>query len=462
MKGVTVFEYSNKDGQKYYGYRFEKAPVDGKRKWESVRAGCKKKSEALIQGNNAYNEYINKGYVTKVSTQSVADFLETWVQQVDVKEVTKEGYRKKIRLYINPTVISEPSAKIQRTLGAARLCDVTRDDLDKVIRQQYNQGRSYNTLTGIRGVLSKSFTWALQRRWIKECPAIALEIPVNLDPEKPTRADPHIYIPIDKFEMIIQRFPYGSSNHVTLMLGYKCGLRLGEAYGLTWDDIDLENKLLYINRQVQWCKDETNKKVVQKGKGAGRYKRGAGYWYFIEPKYKSYRVIDLDDELVELLKKYKADQQTQKETYGNIRYAYFIDRPLTYGGINPAYLQRKNMIYETKPDGKTEGNSMAEQYRAEGKYEVDFVLIRENGEYINPRTMLHTSSVVHHELEYPEFDFHSLRHTHATMLMENEVMPIFIQRRLGHKNLEVTMNIYANHMTKKVREMGTQALNKIY
>ena len=100
MKGVTVFEYSNKDGQKYYGYRFEKAPVDGKRKWESVRAGCKKKSEALIQGNNAYNEYINKGYVTKVSTQSVADFLETWVQQVDVKEVTKEGYRKKIRLYI--------------------------------------------------------------------------------------------------------------------------------------------------------------------------------------------------------------------------------------------------------------------------------------------------------------------------------------------------------------------------
>lgn len=50
---------------------------------------------------------------------------------------------------------------------------------------------------------------------------------------------------------IIERFPEGHPSHLALMLGYYCGLRLGEVYGLTWDCVDFENKTITINKQMQ-------------------------------------------------------------------------------------------------------------------------------------------------------------------------------------------------------------------
>ena len=57
----------------------------------------------------------------------------------------------------------------------------------------------------------------------------------------------------------------------------KGGLRLGEAFGVTWDDIDFDVGTLKVNQQVQW--DEKVK-----------------IWYFSDPKYNSYRTITPDHE----------------------------------------------------------------------------------------------------------------------------------------------------------------------
>ena len=46
-------------------------------------------------------------------------------------------------------------------------------------------------------------------------------------------------------------------NHVALMIGYKYGLYIDEVYSLMWEDIDFENKLLHVNCQVRWEKDES-------------------------------------------------------------------------------------------------------------------------------------------------------------------------------------------------------------
>ena len=54
-----------------------------------------------------------------------------------------------------------------------------------------------------------------------------------------------------EWENIILRFPEGHSCHIPLMLGYHCGLRLGEAFALTWDDINFDNNTISINKQVQ-------------------------------------------------------------------------------------------------------------------------------------------------------------------------------------------------------------------
>ncbi len=48
------------------------------------------------------------------------------------------------------------------------------------------------------------------------------------------------------------------------------------------------------------------------------------------------------------------------------------------------------------------------------------------------------------------FNFHSLRHTHATMLLEDGVKPKIVQQRLGHSRISTTMDKYI-HVTEKMR-----------
>ena len=55
---------------------------------------------------------------------------------------------------------------------------------------------------------------------------------------------------------------------------------------------------------------------------------------------------------------------------------------------------------------------------------------------------------------------HTLRHTHASLLMEQGISIDIISRRLGHENSEITREIYL-HVTKKLKEKENQQLARI-
>ena len=48
--------------------------------------------------------------------------------------------------------------------------------------------------------------------------------------------------------------------------------------------------------------------------------------------------------------------------------------------------------------------------------------------------------------------FHDLRHTHATMLLEMNVNPKIVSERLGHSNIGITMNLYSHLMPNTQRD----------
>lgn len=430
MRDVHVRQRKNAKGEfTSWEYRFEIAPVNGERKYQT-KASFRTKGEAKKAGREALLRYENIGEAVIPSEMSFADFLDYWMEndcKLDLKPSTIRGYEKIIRLYIKPV------------LGAYRLKSIKKDDLQRLIIEKYKQGFSYNTLSSVKGLLTKSMGYAVDNHYLVISPAHRLKIPKTMETDVPTRCDPHVYIPQNRIAEIFERFPVGTPNHVQLMLGYKCGLRLGEAFGLCWEDIDLENKTIFIHRQVQWQQDKSRTAEEKKTKN-GSVDCGNGYWYFADPKYKSVRKIEIDDALVELLRNEKQEQERAKEFYGS-KYIY--------------YYEDERQRISTTPSNKPVN------FVAVRKAEVLSGQAQMPGSFISPRTMQYTSSVIHHKLNYAEFDFHSLRHTHATMLAENGAPPKYVQKRLGHAKIDVTLNIY-QHLTASLREQGAAVLNEMF
>lgn len=166
------------------------------------------------------------------------------------------------------------------------------------------------------------------------------------------------------------------------------------------NDIDYENGVLHLKHQLQFIN---------------------GFWTLKPPKYGSARDIDLNSKMLSLLISEKEKQDANKEKYG----IYYKQLKVNNKG---------QLNYE------------------EGK-NIRLATMRENGEFLSPRIMQHVGRVIHYEegIEYKEYDFHSLRHTHTTFLLANGADIKYVQKRLGHKNIRVTLDIYYQ-LTDEIRE----------
>jgi len=94
---------------------------------------------------------------------------------------------------------------------------------------------------------------------------------------------------------------------------------------------------------------------------------------------------------------------------------------------------------------------------------VKLICINENGEYTSTDSFKYCSRIIHKELLLA-FDYHSLRHTHATLLIEAGANVKNVQTRLGHTNIQTTLQTYV-HDTEKMAndsvEIFERAVNKI-
>ena len=395
-----------RDGK--WQYRFEGPKIDGKRK-QIVKGGFSTREEAFAAKLKAMAEFEATGEVFKPSEISVSDFMDKWYKDECVnkkKKTTLNNYEKIIRLDIKPEI------------GKYKLRTISHSTLQKLIDKLASEGRSRNTISVISGVLTSSFNYAVEPlHYIQKNPMEHVKLPSKrAEGNIALNTKSRVYIDEKRMNEILARFPKGSSAYIPLLLGYRCGLRLGEAYALTWDDIDFENKTLSVNKQVQW-QSNGNK---------------SGYWYFSTPKYDSNRIIQIDDAFLKILKNEKETQERKVKAYLDTEYTFY-------------YEEKGTRIISTNDKGK----------------KINFVCKREDGTYIQPRTMQHTSSVIHNQLGFPEFDFHSLRHTRCTMLLDNGADPKYVQTRLGHKSVQITLDIY-QHLTQKTKKTCDSILNNIY
>lgn len=400
---------ARKRGNKWE-YRIELARVKGKRNQKS-KGGFNTKREAMEAGTAALAEYNNSGLYFIPSEMSFSDYLDYWLQQyckINLLENTCNNYSKKIALHIKPGV------------GIYKLNSLTSAILQDLINKKFNEGYSRNTLSVIKGILVSSLDYATNTLgFIKYNPMHSVKLPLSRAiPDVPTRKKEKIVLSDVFIKKLFNRFNEESSAYNELLLGYTCGLRLGEAFAIDIEkDIDYNLGTLTVNHQVQ---------MINK------------YWTLVEPKYNSIRTIKLDEFTLNKLKEAKEKHFKCIEFYGEH--------------------YKQLMINDKKQLNYLEGTP------------IQILSTNCNGTYIQPRIMQHVGRIVHYKLynekdnipkeEFDKYDYHSLRHKHATMLLEAGANVKDVQVRLGHKNIETTLQVYS-HTTEKLQSDTAEILNKL-
>ncbi|MGY3746194.1 tyrosine-type recombinase/integrase [Vagococcus salmoninarum] len=89
----------------------------------------------------------------------------------------------------------------------------------------------------------------------------------------------------------------------------------------------------------------------------------------------------------------------------------------------------------------------------------DYVCTKENGKPVTPNSIKWSCSHIREHTGI-QFNFHSFRHTHATLLLENGAKPKAIQARLGHSRIATTLDTYS-HVTQKMKEETVNILEEM-
>lgn len=183
-------------------------------------------------------------------------------------------------------------------------------------------------------------------------------------------------------------------------------MRTGEVFALTWNDIDLKNRLIMINKTVySKLKDEKGRWFLGTAKTEG-----------------SCREVYICDILYKALCNYKKQQQLYKKKYGNNYKKYSLE-PIKnkYGKI----IEYK--IIESKYKNRNN---------------VEMVFTRKNGSYAGTDIIKYPFRIIHHELQIENCRFYDLRGSYATKCLRNGVEIKDVADILGHKRIETTENYY--------------------
>ena len=393
-------------------YRFEGAKVDGKRK-QITKAGFKTKKEAEIAGTKALAEYNNAGLNFEPSEMSFADYLDYWFDnyvKTSCKYNTQLAYNRIIEGHLKPV------------LGMYKLKALSPMQIQEYVNHKFASGLKKTTLKNIVGVITGSLSYAVvPAQLLTASPAVYVKFP-KLDSSRSETN--RTIITIEDFDRMMERFKKGDPFRYALLIGFHTGLRIGEVFALTWDDIDLDEGTLEVNKQTYKRNYGVDVRQVMKQKNKKEEKSA---WYFGDPKtVSSNRKIKIGDTLIRELREFRTMQ---------------LENQLMYGEY---YTQ----IY-TKEEKDEKGNTIHRLIEVEKSVPVslpraNLVMRRENGQYVSKDSFKYASRVIHYDLGIT-FNFHSLRHTHATMLIESGVSPKVVQARLGHDRIETTLQTYVHN-----------------
>ena len=297
---------------------------------------------------------------------TVAEYLRRWLEEIaapGVRATVYHRYEINVRVHIAPT------------LGRIRLADLTPEHVDRMTASKLRSGLAPRTVRNIHATLRNALGAAVRRRILKYNPAAV---------SAPPRAERVEHRRLSAPEAIaVLEAVRGTPLDSVVTLALTTGLREGELLGLTWRDVDLAGRVVYVRRQVQ--------RIPRQG------------WQDSEPKSRASR------------------------------------RAVALTEIGAAALVRQRAYVADLQEG-------ARAFGAEWDPERDLVHPNRRGRPIERGNLLRRWYRLLDARGIERLTLHELRHSVATLLLALRTPLKTIQEILGHSQISTTADIYGGEV----------------
>ena len=362
-----------KDGRWEGRYVVGHDPITGKMISRNVlgktQAEVKEKLRTAIE-NSKRLDYTQTGKYT------VGQWMDEWFEayaKVKVRPSSHQTYKGYIENHIKPNIGDIPIEKLTSLqLQKFYRLLLTEGRIPRIESEKQPRGLSAKTVRNINQVISSAMDMAVRHKLILSNPTEGCELPKVEHREMKT-------LPAEQLGAFL-REAKESGVYELYYMDLATGLRRGELLGLKWEDIDLQNGIIHVRRQVARVDGEV-KELPLKTKN-------------------SYRNISISQDAVAML--------TEMEAHRSSDYVF----PSSTGGpISPDSVN--NMLHR---------------------------VLKRAG--------------------LPSIRFHDLRHTFATLALQNGVDIKTVSGMLGHFSAGFTLDTYA-HVTTSAQKEAARTMGNV-
>ncbi len=282
--------------------------------------------------------------------------------------------------------------------------------VNKILEKAQERNISQTTLQSIYQLMNTFFRYAYKKHLILSNPCDFVNRPKRSKTQ-------HTVLTADEVRTLLhyakkqtqEQNAYQLGNimfYIALRIEFETGLRRGELTALTFEDIDFDRSEIRIQKNIVYT---------------------GGFLYLNSTKTQnSIRTIKISETLKNELKRYEILQIKNRLQFG---VNYIIPEYRTHNGNKQN--ERREIIW---------------------RYE--------DGSAVHPERFRIKLQKYLKELGLKKIRFHDLRHTNATLLYEAGVDFKVISERLGHSDINTTLNIYTS-VSSEHQERAVKALENI-
>ena len=361
--GRYVYKYYDILKKPHFLYSWKLEPTDklpdGKRPCVSLREQIRQLQKDMVDGIDVQG-----------SEMTVLELVKRYLAtKTGVKPTTEAGYKTVVNILEKEAFAYQPIKKIRHSDAKLFLIKLQKEDK-----------RSYSSIHSIRGVLRPAFAMAMEDDYIRKNP-FDFELAKVIVNDSVTR-EAVTRDQMRKFLAFVKADKHYCKYYDAMYILFHTGLRISEFVGLTVSDLDMKNKTIRVDHQLQRKSDGT-KYITSTKTNAGT------------------RTLPMEDDVYACFQRILANRKVP------------VVEPVIDGYSGFLFFDKEN-----RP------------------------MVAMHWEHYFKHAWNKYNSIYKEEL--PEITPHVCRHTYCTNKAKSGMNPKTLQYLMGHSEVSVTMDTYTH------------------